>query len=599
LYVSLNSKEKFSTPNSASVSLEVDKHKQAMTSGYILILAVLVLGGVIAASGDRIGSKVGKARLTLFKLRPKQTATLVTIATGCLISASTLGVLFGTSEQLRTGVFDLKRIQKKLSRTSEELVSKEQELAQVKSEQNNAQSRLKSINDNLKQAIAIQSATAKKLVAAQKQFQVVSQQRFSLINEIKQLQRDRQDLVVQKNQIKLQVNTLQNQVGNLTQEINGLRSQLGSLYTQVNQLKEQIGLRDREIAKRDLTITQRNRIILERQQLEVKLKDAIVQRESQLKTLSKQLESKEVLLSKRQVELKQLESKLMEKDRELQSLEVKLTERESQLADRERQIGKLDTQLKDLEVKLTQRDRQLKELEAQMKQKEARLATLESEVKNLEKNLADNYQALRQGRFGVFRNEVLAAGVFSVIDPTAARSAIDSLLTQANRKAIAATRVNSNSGNARVVQIRPTEIEKLLDTLKDGKYYLVRIISTGNYLVGETQVEVYADAILNRLVFSQGQVLAQVSTDLSNTNQDNIRKLVNQLLATSELKSNESGMLGEIQIDGRDYADFLTKLNQYKDAVEVEVVVEENTYTSGPLKIKLVASANGQVLFTT
>jgi uncharacterized protein (DUF3084 family) len=570
-----------------------------MTSGYILILAVLVLGGVIAASGDRIGSKVGKARLTLFKLRPKQTATLVTIATGCLISASTLGILFGTSEQLRTGVFDLKRIQRKLSRTSEELVSKEQELAKVKSEQGSAQSRLATINENLKQAIQVQSATARKLAVTQRQFQAVAQQRFSLINEIKQLQKDRQDLNVQKNVIKLQVNTLQKQVGNLDREINGLRSQLGDLYTQVNQLKERISLRDREIAKRDLTIAQRNRIIVERKKLEVKLKDAVLQRESQLQTLGKQLLNKEVLLSKRQVELKQLESNLMEKDRELQGLEVKLTERETQLADRERQISKLDSQLKDLEVKLTQKDRQLKELEAQMKEKETRLATLESDVKDLEKNLQDNYQALRQGRFGVFRNEVLASGVFSVVDPTSARSAIDSLLNQANRKAILATRANPNSSTARVVQIRPAQIERILDNLKDGKYYLVRIISTSNYLVGETQVEAYADATLNRLIFSEGQVLVEASADLSNANQDNIRKLMDQVLASLELKANEAGMLGKLDIDKDDYANFLVKLNQYQQNLNVQVIAQENTYTSGPLKIKLVATANGQVLFTT
>jgi uncharacterized protein (DUF3084 family) len=577
-----------------------------MTSGYILILAVLVLGGVIAASGDRIGSKVGKARLTLFKLRPKQTATLVTIATGCLISASTLGILFGTSEQLRTGVFDLKRIQRKLNKTSQalttkqqELAAKEQELVKLKSEQGNAQGKLKTINDNLKQAIAIQSTTAKKLVTTQKQYQTVSQQRFKLLNDIGQLQKDRQNLTVQKNVVKLQVDVLQKQVGGLDREIKGLRSQLSGLYTQVDRLRDRIALRDREIAKRDLTIAQRDKIIVERQQLEVKLKDAVLQRESRLQKLSQQLKSKEVLLSKRQGELKILESKLMERDRELQNLEVKLTERESQLADRERQIAKLDTQLKDLEIKLTQKDRQLKELEVQMRQKETRLAALESSVKELEKSVADNYQALRQGRFGVFRNEVLAAGVLSVVEPTAARSAIDSLLSQANRKAISATKINAKDPNARVVQIRPAEIEKLLDNLQDGKYYLVRIISTGNYLVGETQVEVYADAILNKLVFSEGEILAKVSADTSNSNRENNRKLVNQLLAASELKSNESGMLGEIQIDGSDYANFISKLNQYRGAVDVQVIVPENTYTSGPLKIKLVASANGEVLFTT
>ncbi|MBE9072894.1 DUF3084 domain-containing protein, partial [Microcystis sp. LEGE 08355] len=33
-----------------------------MTSAYILVLAIVVLGGLIAAVGDRIGSRIGKKR---------------------------------------------------------------------------------------------------------------------------------------------------------------------------------------------------------------------------------------------------------------------------------------------------------------------------------------------------------------------------------------------------------------------------------------------------------------------------------------------------------------------------------------------------------
>ncbi len=34
-------------------------------SGWLLILALLLLGGVLSTLGDRLGSKVGKARLSL------------------------------------------------------------------------------------------------------------------------------------------------------------------------------------------------------------------------------------------------------------------------------------------------------------------------------------------------------------------------------------------------------------------------------------------------------------------------------------------------------------------------------------------------------
>jgi uncharacterized protein (DUF3084 family) len=60
-------------------------------TGWLLILAVLILGGVLSTLGDRLGSRIGKARLSLFQLRPRKTAVLVTVLTGSLISALTLG----------------------------------------------------------------------------------------------------------------------------------------------------------------------------------------------------------------------------------------------------------------------------------------------------------------------------------------------------------------------------------------------------------------------------------------------------------------------------------------------------------------------------
>src|SRR4028119_1102799 len=155
-----------------------------MTSGYILIVAILVLGGVIAASGDRIGTKVGKARLTLFNLRPRQTATLVTIVTGSLIATLTLGILLAADKRLRTGLFDLKKIEKKLSSTRNDLVQAveqknqvQSELVKAKSEQADAQKLLDSINKSLKAAIAKQSVTAAQLKTTQSQLGIVSQQK--------------------------------------------------------------------------------------------------------------------------------------------------------------------------------------------------------------------------------------------------------------------------------------------------------------------------------------------------------------------------------------------------------------------------------------
>ena len=83
-------------------------------SGWLLIIALLVLGGVLSTLGDRLGSRVGKARLSLFNMRPRRTAVVITILTGSLISAVSLGLLLLVSQQLRVGLFELDALQQKL-----------------------------------------------------------------------------------------------------------------------------------------------------------------------------------------------------------------------------------------------------------------------------------------------------------------------------------------------------------------------------------------------------------------------------------------------------------------------------------------------------
>ena len=83
-------------------------------SGWLLIIFLLLLGGLIATLGDILGSKIGKARFSILKLRPKKTAILITILTGSFISASSLSLMILVNRQLRVGLFRLGDLQKKL-----------------------------------------------------------------------------------------------------------------------------------------------------------------------------------------------------------------------------------------------------------------------------------------------------------------------------------------------------------------------------------------------------------------------------------------------------------------------------------------------------
>ncbi|NEO49205.1 MAG: DUF3084 domain-containing protein [Moorea sp. SIO4A3] len=509
-----------------------------MTSAYILIASILVLGGLLATLGDRMGTRVGKARLSLFNLRPRTTATVVTIITGGLISASTLGILFATSESLRDGIFELDNILKKLRSARREVSQLEdeknrvaQKLEEAKAEQIEVQKRLDETNRNFQQA--------------QNQLKDISAQVGVLRTEIKSLLRERQLLIQQRNQ---------------------LNEQITQLQRQITQLKELVKKRDQEMLELDQAIQERDQAILKQDQT-----------------------------------IQQRDQELADKDQAIKQFDRKIAERDQVIAQRETFLKQLEQELKELEQQLKQKERQLAERNQQLESQEKQLAFLKRELAILEQYY-QNYQVLRQGNVALIRGQVLTSGVVRIVDPTAVNQAVDQLLSQANKTAVDITRASSSNFQEPLVQITQAQVDQLVQQIQDGRDYVVRILSAGNYVEGEKSIQVFADAALNQVVFKGGDVLATISTNPSTMTNEQIRKRLDQLLAASEFRARRAGILGDIQVgDGRltTLINFIEQLEKYGQPLNVKAIAQETAYTAGPLKMQLVATYNGENVFKT
>ncbi len=426
-----------------------------MSTGYILILAVLVLGGVIATVGDRLGTRIGKARLSLFNLRPRKTATLVTILTGTVISASTLGVLFATSEYLRKWLFEIDSLQETIRRTRRDLYQ-----TQVQKNQTEAE---------------LEKARADRTLAR------------------KQLTESREQLTGAKQRL-----------------------------TEADQaLKGAIAERSRAQAETARTEAELNRI------------------QNQLRAEIRQL----------QVEKNRL---------------------------------------------ITQRDAEIRNKEAQVKKLEAQQAFLAREIQELELER----QGLRQGNVAIQRGQILASAVVRIPSTSTAKQAVDQLLNEANRIAIRLTRPGTSG---QIIQITKPEVEQLISRIDDGKDYVVRIFSAANYLVGETPIQVFADAVPNRSIFLAGDVVAATTIDPSQMTDEQIQQRINLLIAAANFRARSLGILTDSVEIGRiqDVITFISQLKQYNQMVDLKAVAAEVTNVSGPLKIDLLATQNGKVLFRT
>ncbi|MBV8333105.1 MAG: DUF3084 domain-containing protein [Candidatus Eremiobacteraeota bacterium] len=73
--------------------------------GIVTVIVIMIVAGLIAYIGDRVGHQVGRRRLTLFGLRPKYTSTIVAVGTGMLIALGVTGIAIGSSHQVQDAFF--------------------------------------------------------------------------------------------------------------------------------------------------------------------------------------------------------------------------------------------------------------------------------------------------------------------------------------------------------------------------------------------------------------------------------------------------------------------------------------------------------------
>ena len=88
--------------------------------GLRLIIILAVVGGLIAFIGDKLGSKIGKKKLSVFGLRPYYTSVLMTVITGVLIAATTIIVMAISSDSARTAMFGMEQLQDELRSLNKE-----------------------------------------------------------------------------------------------------------------------------------------------------------------------------------------------------------------------------------------------------------------------------------------------------------------------------------------------------------------------------------------------------------------------------------------------------------------------------------------------
>lgn len=208
--------------------------------GVVLIAVLAIMGGLIAYIGDKLGSKVGKRKLTLFGLRPKHTSILVTIITGITIAAATLGVMALASQDVRTALFGMEALKAELSSLAQEVAAKNGELdasrteLEIKTKEYSAltakidetANKLAKVTGELASVSAERDRTAAALETVQADFAMAR-------GDLSKARQDIQTLQATKDE-------LDSRVTSLNESRNQLQTDVDRLEDQTNKLKQGI-----------------------------------------------------------------------------------------------------------------------------------------------------------------------------------------------------------------------------------------------------------------------------------------------------------------------------------------------------------------------
>lgn len=166
-----------------------------------LMILLALMGGAIAYIADKLGSKIGKKKLTIFGLRPHKTSVLLTVLSGMLISLFSVLILAASSNSARTALFGMERLQNQLRTLNAESKAAREEYASLQATLKNKNEAIASLDRKIKEADAarLQAEESRQsaehsLKAARLQFEATQGQLVAAREEVKGLQAARDEL---------------------------------------------------------------------------------------------------------------------------------------------------------------------------------------------------------------------------------------------------------------------------------------------------------------------------------------------------------------------------------------------------------------------
>ncbi len=552
-----------------------------MTYVALLVVLLVFLAGVIAYAGDRLGTWVGRRRLTVLGARPKVTGQIVGVGAGILIMLTTLAVLAVAFENAtQTLVY--------AQRTADELASLRAQERLLQVQIGDVRADLSALREDLDEARAVieQAETERALALAE---------RDAAAAERDQVRSERDELLEEIDETRAQLTLL-------AADLDVASSDLVTVEAALERAQSD---RLTALAARDAALEDAARASAEAAELEAARDAASAERDAaeaaraqaqaeadalretaevlgrELETIASEVAELEITaagLAAETFALQRENAALQQENVGLQARNEQLVSQNLELGERNESLAQLNTSLQD---EILAGNEMVRALQAQV---EGLTDRLEEESRRLSE-VQQEFSRVASGEITFERDQLIYSGAIYANDPIAVREELAEFVRRAS--------AHTTSQGAGEVVLSAEQFNSLVEVISETEGSdLVRLISPRNQF-SPTQVEVVVEAIENTRVFEHGRLLVSRNVHLGTSDlpvtHDDLRASINQLKAEALRLVRRSG-LDELQVPiyvGASDEGFTNQLLRLEGPVVIGVATVEPVDRAGPAHVEL------------
>lgn len=504
-----------------------------------LVLLLIVLAGIIAFAGDRLGAFVGRHRLSLFGARPRVTGQIVGVGAGILIMLTTLLVLALAN---RSATLTLLNAQEAA-----------RELTSLRQEQRVLQSMVSGLEDELAEG-------ARQLEAARGELEDVSTQRDEAQAEVEQAALALDRMLSEQQLLTGALSELQEDMTEMTGRMDELQLNLQMAQQQLERAAQRQTLAENEAARATDEAEKLQAEMEELTELIAGLRSQVDELEAQggqLRADNELLHGENSALAVRNDELALDNTRLLEQNSLLGEANESLRKRFEESNARARE---LEVNLQVLELTMEDSSRRLSELQAEFEQMAA-------------------------GELSFRTDDLIYSGIVEAEDLPGAREELAAFVRAANE--------GTAARGAGPVQLSAAQFDSLANLIsQSGTELVITLISPKNQL-RSTDTEVSIEAWENTLILDAGRLLETRTMFLGSgeqrTSQNDLRSGLAELTRSTRNTLTRTGWFSQGTPSFRESEDaFLAQLERLNGRVTVGVMTSAPVYRGGQASVEYV-----------